>query len=82
MLVVFFNFFGSFVRPDFGPGLDQDLNLVLSELKESGEATLLQHSLLEELNLDIVAALGKDVFHLSYRIKSPFLCQLRFLVYK
>ena len=29
MFVVFFKFFGSFVCPDFGPGLDQDLGLDL-----------------------------------------------------
>ncbi len=35
------------------------MNNVLKELKETGEPTLLQHSLLEELNLDLVAALGE-----------------------
>jgi hypothetical protein len=35
------------------------LNNVLKELKETGEQALLQHSLLEELNLDLVAALGE-----------------------
>jgi hypothetical protein len=37
------------------------VNHVLRELKESGNSELLHHSLLEELNLDIVAALGSSI---------------------
>jgi hypothetical protein len=40
---------------------------VLTKLKASGETTLLKHSLIEELNLEIVAALGEYRYRYRFR---------------